>query len=369
MYEVRRHVVSAVLLLITLVALGCSAHYTTFTVSAVGGGSAGLNSGRVVVAVTSASLKYVASFIGGDEVVVYSLVPAGVDPHHFEPSTSFLVNSLSNATVVLMTGPSHLIIEARISELVRDGVVRARIVDYRDYLRHGLKLRVNPGTGRVNPHGYLMSYSGLVAAAAAVAEVLAEVDPNHGSYYNSRLQEFKKLITMENRSVRGLVPQGMRVILFTPILQYVAHDLGLKCTGVVLNEPGTELSEGALKALVSEYGRGAYDVVLITDTMAVRYPKVLELLKLNRIPYIIVPTSKLSSTPNLVPAVLAAQLSDIRANSLSMSYQREWSEGEVFGINNLATTLAISEAVLLIVLAVIVALQRRYIESRVVSSD
>ena len=64
-----------------------------------------VNNGKIIIAVTATPLIYVASLIGGDRVVVYSLVPAGVDPHHFEPSTSFLVNSLSNATIVLMTGP------------------------------------------------------------------------------------------------------------------------------------------------------------------------------------------------------------------------------------------------------------------------
>ena len=324
---------------------------------------------KIAIAVTAAPLAFVASFIGGDRVVVYSLIPAGADPHHFEPPTAFLVNSLSNVSIVLMTGPSHLIIESRISELVQAGVIKAHIIDYRDYVRHGLTLLINPKTGKVNPHGYLFTYSGLLAVASSLAEVLGEVDPMRKDYYSDRLKEFRNMLLKDNQSVRKLLPGGIKVALFTPILQYVISELGLKCTEILLQEPEAELSEGALKELISDYSKGTFNVLLITDFMATRYPKVLELLKSSGIPYIIIPISSLADTPHLIPAVVAGSLSNFKDIMLSKGYSVGNTDVGAFNMSEIPTTLAISEAVLIAILAAIVAVQRKFIESKVVGSE
>ncbi|MCD6428550.1 MAG: zinc ABC transporter substrate-binding protein [Desulfurococcales archaeon] len=324
--------------------------------------------GKISIAVTAAPLAFVASFIGGDRVAVNLLIPAGVDPHHFEPSTTFLVSSLSNVSIVLMTGPSHLIIESRIDELARGGIVKAYIIDYRDYVRHGLTLLANPRTGKVNPHGYLFTYSGLLAAASALAEVLEEIDPEHKDYYLSRLQEFESMLLKDNQTVRELLPGSIRVALFTPILQYVISELGLRCTEVLLQEPEAELSESALKELISAYSSGKFDVLLLTDFMATKYSKVLELLKSNGIPYIVVPISSLENTPHLIPVVVAGALNSFKDSLLNRGCSAASTGVGDFDMSEIPATIAISEAILIAILAAIVALQRKFIESKVVGS-
>ncbi len=327
------------------------------------------SSDKIVLAVTAAPLAYIASFIGGSRVAVHSLIPAGVDPHHFEPSTMHLINSLSNVSIVLMTGPSHLVVESRIHELAQEGIVKAHIVDYRDYIRHGLTLLVNPKTGRENPHGYLFTYSGLLAAASALAEALTNIDPTHKDYYFSRLQELRSMLAKDNQSVRELLSGNFKVALFTPILQYVVKELGLECSEIVLQEPEAELKENALKELIDLYKEKVFDVLLITDIMAAKNPKVLNMLRSSRIPYIVVPISTLSNVPYLIPAVVAGSLSNLKNSAPSAIHGPANAGVCVINISEIPTTLAISEAILIVILAVIVVLQRKFIESKVISGE
>ena len=227
----------------------------------------------------------------------------------------------------------------------------------------------NPKTGKVNPHGYLFAYSGLLAAASTLAEALVGIDPIHKNYYFSRLQEFKNMLLKDNQSVRKLLPDSIKVALFTPILQYVISELGLKCTEILLQDPEAELSESALKELISIYDKGAFDVLLITDFMATKYPKVLELLKSSGIPYIVVPISSLEKTPHLIPAIVAGSLNNFKDGTLGKSCGAANTGVGVFSMSEISTTLAISEAILIAILAAIVALQRKFIESKVVSSE
>ena len=98
------------------------------------------NASRIRVVVTSLPLLWVVKEVGGNLVSVVDIVPPGTDPHTYEPPPSQLVSMLKNADVVFITGPTHLPVELRIRELAKERAIKAIIVDYEDYVRHGLKV-------------------------------------------------------------------------------------------------------------------------------------------------------------------------------------------------------------------------------------
>lgn len=266
----------------------------------------------VVIAVTAPYLEPLVKAIGGERVEVVSLVPLGVDPHHYEPPLSVLLDLVGRARLVVMTGPSHLPIEERVKELASDGYLTLRLVDYRDYLSAGLQMLRNPLTGGVNPHGYTFTLSGLKAVARAVCRALSEVDPSWSGYYEenlrSYLQYLDSLARALNRTSEGL--GGTRVALLTPVLQYVVAELGLELGYLVLPEHGLQVE--ALRALnaANSYGK-LYDVLLVSDLELAEYGDLVSQLESRGVAVAVVPLSRLvNSSPELVPlATLIALMS------------------------------------------------------------
>ena len=309
----------------------------------------------------------------------YSYAPreyVTVPTHYYAVTTNdsgskvvIAVTTAPLAFIVLMSGPSHLVIESKIEELVREGLIKAYVIDYRDYVKRGLTLLTNPKTGKVNPHGYLFTYSGLLAAASSLTEVLKEVDPLHRDYYESRLQCLKDILLTTKESVKEIIQGSIKVAILTPVLQYVVNDLGLKCTEIILQDPETELTEMTIDKLVKDYKEGLYDALLIADFVAVKYPRILDVLKSNKIPYVIVPVNSLATSPYLIPVAVATSLREITGVTGSVLGSSRECGGSTHVISELPTALAISEAVLVAVLATVVILQRRFIESKVVRGE
>ena len=269
------------------------------------------SSGGVVVAVTAPYLEPVVRAVGGDRVEVISLVPPGVDPHHYEPPLSTLLDLVRRARVVVMTGPSHLPIEERIEELVSGGYLALRVVSYRDYLSTGLQLLRNPLTGGANPHGYAFTLGGLRAVARAVCRALSEVDPGSSEYYGRNLERYLQylddLAKVLNQTSRRL--GATRVALLTPVLQYVVVELGLELSYLVLPEHGLQVEVTRVLDAANSYGR-LYDVLLVSDLELAEYGDALNQLRSRGVYLAVVPLSKLQDTsPELIPlATLTALL-------------------------------------------------------------
>jgi zinc/manganese transport system substrate-binding protein len=264
--------------------------------------------GKIKVAVTAPSLTSVIQLLGGDNIEVVSLVPPGADPHHYEPPHAELLNTLRDADIIVMTGPSHLVIESRIEELVSSRAVNAVLVYYENYTDLGLQLLVNPRTDNLNPHGYVFSYSGLEIIAKAIVDALKEVDPLNSLYYDEKLEDFLNLLHTMKSSASALNIGKRRVALISPIMQYVAKDLNLSIAYILMPEPELEVTESDILHLIDLYQQGDYEVVIITDMEAIENTKILTLLTDYNVRYVTIPLSKLKETPYLIPLAVAMSL-------------------------------------------------------------
>jgi len=263
---------------------------------------------RISVAVTMPQLKSVVQEIGGERVLVECIIPAGADPHSYEPSEQLLTKILSNASLIVMSGPTHLLIEKKIWELHDRGVLESPIVDYRDYVREGLKILKNMKTGTPNPHGYMFSLMGLEAIAKAVAKGLIEIDPGNQGYYKMNLEKYLSKLSSIKNEIRELGIQEIKVILLGPPMQYVAEDLGLRIIDWILPELSIEVTERDVSRIEGEIRSGEADLVFVSDLELSRQGKFLGLLKDRKIPYVVVPVLSLSDEPHMISLFAATSL-------------------------------------------------------------
>ncbi|RLG01089.1 MAG: hypothetical protein DRN49_02040 [Thaumarchaeota archaeon] len=263
---------------------------------------------KFLVAVTMPQLKPIIQEIGGEKVLVECIIPAGADPHSYEPSEQLLMKILSNASLIVMSGPAHLLIEEKIWELYDRGILEIPIIDYRDYVKEGLKIMKNMKTGTPNPHGYMFSLMGLEAVAKAVAKKLIEIDPENQRYYEMNLEKYLSKLSSIRNEIKGLGIQGVKVILLGPPMQYVAQDLGLKVVDWVLPELSIEVTEGDILRIENEIKSGEADLVFISDLELSRQGKFLGLLRERKIPYVVVPVLSLSSEPHMISFFAATSL-------------------------------------------------------------
>lgn len=266
----------------------------------------------ITVLTTSPALESVIKAIGGDKVAVESIIPDGVEPHDYEPPEQELIELLRTADVVFMTGPSHLPLEERIEGLKRQGFIEAEIVNYHDYLGHGLRLLENPKTGLPNPHGYLFSPSGMVAVARTAASVFSKLDPGNADYYRCRLESFLAWVNRSMSASKEIVPKNAIVGIASPVLQYVLNDLGVEVKYVLLADVSTEPTEADLNKLREMYGSGELNAFLISDMIASKNPKIMRLLESEGIPYSVVPVSTLISKPEFIMVSVATSISNVR---------------------------------------------------------
>ena len=265
-------------------------------------------SDRVLVLVAVPPLKTVVEAVGGDRVEVKSILPAGADPHSYEPAAQELLSLVSNASLIVMTGPHHLPVEERLGELAEEGLLRVPILDYRDYLDYGLRILSIPDTGAPNPHGYAYSITGLRAIAKACAAELSRIDPKNSDYYEERLRSYLgKLSSLEER-IRRMGVEGVRVVLGGPALQYLAEDLGLRVEGMILKAHGAEPTPEDVTNAVRAVRDKRVELVVLSDLELKDNPELARMLEENGVRYVVVPLLEVSDQPELAPLLAAALL-------------------------------------------------------------
>lgn len=185
--------------------------------------------GKPVVVVTFYSLKEDVERLMCGVGLVYSLVPAGIDPHEYQLSTRD-VEVLSEADVIVSTGHTHFELEIR--ELVEKGEVRAKLVDIVENAT--VVFYVNPVTGRVNYHMPIRDPYNYVVFVFRLARVLAEVDPERAwCYHEKALIVISDVLNMVS-TIAGRF-SGF-IVVDKPHVQYAVTWLGFNVVSILRYE-------------------------------------------------------------------------------------------------------------------------------------
>jgi manganese/zinc/iron transport system substrate-binding protein len=171
--------------------------------------------GRLRVVATVGMITWAVEEVGGDRVSVTGLMGPGVDPHLYKASAGD-VRTLASADVIFYNG---LHLEAAMAEVLREMDGRRRTRAVTDGIPREKLLTPPEWEGQFDPHVW-SDVTLWIYAVEAVAETLAEVDPEGAEEYREsaeRLREELEVLDAWVREQVDRVPDSLRILV-------TAHD-------------------------------------------------------------------------------------------------------------------------------------------------
>lgn len=198
-----------------------------------------------------ASLPLLADFVrqvGGDQVAVFALLPAGADPHTFQP-TPRDVQRLAEADLLIVNGlglegPSLRLIE-------NNKPAHVPLVKLAEQTaQEGLVGVIDGG----NPHLWLDA-SLASHYVEIIREALASIDPAGATSYQANADAYREQLRSLDGEIKGLVAsipiQQRKLVTFHDSFPYLARAYGLEVVGAVLPSPAGDASPRDLAHLLT----------------------------------------------------------------------------------------------------------------------
>ncbi len=176
--------------------------------------------------------------VAGNNLSVRSLVPAGADPHSWEPRPSD-TEALAGAKLLILSGGG---IDAWAKRLHARTDSTARILDL--YPTLPLQL-TTPGSSSPDPH-WFQDPTDVAAAAGAIATELGRISPANAPTFKARAARFQAEARALGRQAKAcvarLTPNERRVVTDHDAFRYLASRLGLHIQGALLSSQSTAAS-------------------------------------------------------------------------------------------------------------------------------
>jgi manganese/iron transport system substrate-binding protein len=195
---------------------------------------------KVGVVVSLAIFADFARQVGGDSVDVSTLVPAGADPHTYEPGPS-RIEELTKADLVIVNG---LGLEAALEDVVEENISSSAILVE---LAEGLSVIDE------NPHLWL-DVQNAIAYVEHIRDALVEIDPAAVETYRANaegyLTELRALDEEVAAAIDPIPSERRKLVTFHDAFSYLALRYGLEVVSVVVASPGKEPSAKDVANLV-----------------------------------------------------------------------------------------------------------------------
>ena len=219
----------------------------------------------LVVAVSIAPQRFVVEKIAGDLVDVLVVVPAGAEPHSYEPSPRQMVAiSRSRAYFTIGIGLERVWVERFKSINPSLEVIPMDWGVDRLYLPHG----------GYDPHVW-MSTGNMRVMAANTLKALSRLDPAHARRFKAGYRALLRRIGEVEKVLKGTLGrcQGRAFVAMHPAWGYFANQFGMEQLPVEVE--GRRPTTGELLALVNRAKRLQVRVVLVEPQFYSRPARVL----------------------------------------------------------------------------------------------
>ncbi len=209
---------------------------------------------KIKVAASLTDLASIASYIGGDEVEVFSIAKANSNPHFVEVLPSYMIK-VSRVAIYLKAGLAldqwaDAIVEgSRNNKLdVVDCSGGVAVMDKPDGKVDASMGDVHP---QGNPHYWLDPANGPVIAEH-VREALTKADPGHAALFQANAKRFREESDKKRAEWQArLAPlQGTAVVTYHSSWVYFAKAYDLRIVGMVEPFPGIPPTAKHLQELV-----------------------------------------------------------------------------------------------------------------------
>jgi ABC-type Zn uptake system ZnuABC Zn-binding protein ZnuA len=206
-------------------------------------------SGSIRVVTTTTVFADMIASVGGEMVVVTSLVPKNGDVHTFEPKPAD-IRAVARADLLVMNGLGlDDWLEKTIANASQEGTPLVKLgVDL-----PGVVLLPGDEPGTQNPHLWLdVKYGELyldriVAALQAADKGHAEQYQQQGAAYRDRLEELDRWVRDQ---IASIPEPNRKIVTFHDAFPYYAREYGITIVGVAVQAPGQDPSAGDTAALV-----------------------------------------------------------------------------------------------------------------------
>jgi zinc/manganese transport system substrate-binding protein len=213
----------------------------------------------------SSVLTEVAREVGGGDVVVTGLVPAGADPHTFSPSPRD-IRSMVDADLVLASG---LNIEAYVGRLIASDIPERRVVAVGDRLPSALEILGPGGMTEKDPHWW-NSVGNVARAAGIVAAEFSRLRPDSAAAFGANARAYAARLDTLGRWAAGEVghvPPARRVLVTShDAFGYFARDYGFAILPVNGLSTEGEADARRVASLVDEIRRARIPAVFVESS-------------------------------------------------------------------------------------------------------
>jgi len=200
-----------------------------------------------VVLTSTSILADVTRQIAGDRLHVESLLPAGSDPHSYQPTPQDAAK-VADSKLMIVNGAGY---EQFLNSLLNNAGDQITIVE----ASTGIHSRNEDGT--IDPHMWL-DPNNMIAYVDNIREALTQLDPTGKTVYQSNadayISQLKALDLWIQTQVNQISPQKRLLITNHESLGYFAARYGFNVVGTVVKSFSSDASPSAqqLAALIDE---------------------------------------------------------------------------------------------------------------------
>lgn len=206
------------------------------------------DSAKPRVVATTSIVGDVVRQVGGDGIDLTVLLPAGADPHSFQPTPQDAA-LLANADLIFING---LGLESFMERLIQNAGDSAQVVVVSDGVEtlDSSHEDGSAGDGRENadPHVW-MDPNNVRVWARNVAAALSAVDPANAANYQANAQRYDQTLqTLDAwaaEQIAQIAPANRRMVVDHEVFDYFARRYGLETVGTVVPGFGTMSTSSA----------------------------------------------------------------------------------------------------------------------------
>lgn len=213
------------------------------------GGQTASSPGEAVPVILTSTplLADVTRSLAGDRVRVESLLPAGADPHAYQPTPRDAAR-VSESGLIIVNGAGY---EQFLASLLENAGGEATIVEA------AAGVHPREAAGAIDPHMWL-DPNNMIVYAENIREALIQMDPAGEAAYRSNTESYiaqlKELDSWIQEQV-GQIPPGRRLLITNhESLGYFAERYGFTVAGTVIESFSSDASPSAqqLAALIDQ---------------------------------------------------------------------------------------------------------------------
>ncbi|MGE5702443.1 MAG: metal ABC transporter substrate-binding protein [Clostridia bacterium] len=250
--------------------------------------STNTSSGKLKVFTSFYPLYFVASQIGGEHVDVKNIVPAGVEPHDFEPTAKDIVE-MSKADVFLYNGSGF---EAWVEKAIGgfdqskmtviSGTEGLSLLNASEEHGHEENASTTEQPAEEHAHGggdphVWLDPTLLKAQSEKVKDALVKKDQAHAQDYEKNYEKLAEELDTLDKEFKEMVAAAPKkeFMVSHSAFGYLAHRYGLEQIAIAGISPADEPSPGELKELVERVKEHHISYILFESLVSTKVADVI----------------------------------------------------------------------------------------------